>query len=71
MASSTEVELRQEIAEASGIDATWMSLGVINDQHATVEADVRKIRSHPLIPDNVLVGGFLYDVNTGLLEPLT
>ena len=70
MASSTEVELRQEITDASGMDATWMTLGVINDQFATLEADVHKIRSHPLIPDDVLVGGFLYDVNTGLLEPL-
>lgn len=70
MAGSTETELRHRVGEASGIDASWMSLGVIDDQRATVKADVRKIRSHPLIPDNVLVGGFLYDVDTGLLTTL-
>ena len=26
------------------------------------------MRSHPLIPDTVTVGGFLYDVDTGLLD---
>ena len=29
----------------------------------------RKVRSHPLIPDTVKVGGFLYDVDTGLHRP--
>ena len=28
---------------------------------------MRKVRSHPLIPDSVEVGGFVYDVDTGLL----
>jgi carbonic anhydrase len=28
------------------------------------------VRSHPLIPDTVEVGGFLYDVDTGLLDQL-
>ena len=29
---------------------------------------MQKVRSHPLIPDSVKVGGFLYDVDTGLLD---
>jgi carbonic anhydrase len=28
---------------------------------------VHVLRSHPLIPDRVKVGGFLYDVDTGRL----
>jgi len=32
--------------------------------------DVARVRSHPLIPASVLVGGFLYDVDTGLLNQL-
>jgi carbonic anhydrase len=28
------------------------------------------VRTHPLIPDTVAVGGFLYDVDTGRLEQL-
>jgi carbonic anhydrase len=41
---------------------------VVEDQMAALEDDVKKVRSHPLIPDTVEVGGFLYDVDTGLLD---
>ncbi len=27
-----------------------------------------KVRTHPLIPSTVQVGGFIYDVDTGLLD---
>jgi carbonic anhydrase len=30
--------------------------------------DVHRVTSHPLIPESVEVGGFIYDVDTGLLE---
>nr|MCW2727379.1 carbonic anhydrase [Aeromicrobium sp.] len=68
MASSTEAELKQRIAESSGQDASWMTLGALDDQHRTLKADVVRVQTHPLIRDDVQVGGFLYDVDTGLLE---
>ena len=68
MASSSEDELRGQIGARAGSDASWMSLGVIEDQEATLRADVKKVESHPLVPEEVLVGGFLYDVDTGLLN---
>ncbi len=71
MASSSEDELRARVGEEAGVDASWMSLGVIEDQRSTVRADVLKVVAHPLIGDHVTVGGFLYDVDTGLLEPVT
>ncbi len=71
MAKSSESELQQQIGEAAGEDATWMTLGVIEDQLTTIRADVMRVRSHPLISEDVLVGGFLYDVETGLLQPVT
>ncbi|MEO6606142.1 MAG: carbonic anhydrase [Aeromicrobium sp.] len=71
MAKSTEDELKDRLGEAAGEDASWMTLGAIVDQLATIRADVQRVRSHPLISDDVLVGGFLYDVETGLLEPVS
>lgn len=68
MASSTEPELHTKISQSTGTDASWLSLGVITDQKSTLRADVQKVRSHPLINNDVLVGGFLYDVDTGLLN---
>lgn len=68
MASASEAELRIKISESAGVDASWQSFGVITDQRASLGEDVAKVRSHPLIPDTVTVGGFLYNVDTGLLE---
>ncbi len=67
MASATVEELRARVGESAGQDASWQSFGVVTDQVAALEDDVRRVRSHPLIPDTVAVGGFIYDVDTGRL----
>jgi carbonic anhydrase len=67
MASNTEGELRSRISQSSGQDASWLPLSVVDDQLRALGEDVAKVTSHPLIPDTVKVGGFLYDVDTGLL----
>ena len=67
MASHTEAELRERVGASAGSDASWQTFDVVADQLATLEADVRKVRTHPLVPETVAVGGFLYDVDTGLL----
>ena len=41
---------------------------MIDDQLAALQEDVKILRTHPLIPDTVAIGGFLYDVDTGLIE---
>ncbi|MEO7069872.1 MAG: carbonic anhydrase [Nostocoides sp.] len=68
MTKDTEQELRAMIGELAGVDASWMGFHVIADQTAALHEDVRAVRSHPLIPDSVSVGGFVYDVDTGLLN---
>lgn len=68
MATSTEAELKKRVGESAGQDASWMTLGAITDQKNTVTADVLRVRSHPLIGEDILVGGFIYDVDSGLLE---
>lgn len=68
MGSSTEAQMREQLTASTGQDSTWMTLGMITDQRAALAEDVRRVTSHPLIPDSVAVGGFIYDVDTGLLE---
>lgn len=68
MGSSTEAEMRAALTESTGQDSTWMTLGMVTDQRAALKEDVRRVKSHPLIPDSIKVGGFIYDVDTGLLE---
>jgi carbonic anhydrase len=68
MGSSTEAQMRENLTASTGQDSSWMTLGMITDQRAALAEDVRRVKSHPLIPDSVVVGGFIYDVDTGLLE---
>ena len=68
VASNSEDDLREKVGASAGKDASWISFGVIEDQVRTLRADVAKVRSHPLIAEGTLVGGFIYDVDTGLLR---
>ena len=70
MASSTEAQLQERVGASAGQDASWHRFHVVEDQRAALAQDVRTVQSHPLIPDDILVGGFLYDVDTGLLDQL-
>jgi carbonic anhydrase len=67
MASSTEAELHERVSASAGVDATWQPVHVVPDQLAALAQDVDRVRSHPLIPASVTIGGFLYDVDTGRL----
>jgi carbonic anhydrase len=42
----------------------WLT---IKDKDKSVLADVRRIRSHPLVPDDIPIYGYVYDVRTGRL----
>ncbi|MDP3890703.1 carbonic anhydrase [Nocardioides sp.] len=68
MAAHTEQELRTKVGRSADQDASWQPFNVVTDQIASLQEDVQKVRSHPLIPDTVKVGGFLYYVDTGLIE---
>lgn len=70
MASSTEEELRDAVSRSAGQDASWQSFSVVPDQRAALELDVRRVRTHPLIPAATKIGGFLYDVDSGLITQL-
>ena len=68
MTLSTQHELRERVSRSAGQDVTWQPFSVVEDQLAALAEDVAKVRTHPLIPTSVQVGGFLYDVDTGRLE---
>ena len=68
MASCDDAEMRRRVAEATGRDASDLSVGADPDQAERVRTDVAKLAAHPLIAGRAQVGGFLYDVDTGLLD---
>ncbi len=49
-------------AEAQYID--WLT---INDNPTSVVEDVQRIRSHPLVPGDIPIYGYIYDVRSGKL----
>jgi carbonic anhydrase len=68
MTANSERDLRQRITESAGVSADWQMFSVVTDQVRALEDDIQAIRTHPLIPESIQVGGFMYDVDTGLLE---
>ena len=65
---STDEQLQGRVSAASGVDASgWKFLGS-TDGLATLRADLRRIRECPLIPADLVIGGFVFDVRTGGLE---
>lgn len=70
MADGTDEDIRETITERSGLDTTWLDFGTTPDQVQRLHHDVRAARNHPLIKDRAEVGGFMYDVDTGLLTQL-
>lgn len=70
MASDTDDNLRRRINEGSGLDASDLEFGADPDQIGKLHADVDLLRAHPMIAGRAEVGGFLYDVDTGLLDRL-
>ena len=67
MASGNDDEIRQRVADASGLDAGELSVGANPDQVGQLRADVALLSEHPLIAGRAEVGGFVYDVDSGLL----
>ena len=40
----------------------------IENQEESVAQDVARIRSHPLVPKNIPIYGYIYDVKTGKIN---
>jgi carbonic anhydrase len=45
----------------------WLT---IKKQEESVVADVRRLRNHPLVPRDIPIYGYLYDVKTGRLDEI-
>ena len=68
MTTATDAELRTEISARAGAPADGWDFHAVGDQLATLASDLAVIRACPLVPAAVELGGFVYDVDTGLLQ---
>ena len=66
MAAGDEDDVHDAVAAAGGPDTRSLAFLVTADQEATLRADVQRVRSWPYLA-RLRVGGFLYDVDTGVV----
>ena len=67
MVGSTDDELRSRIGALRGVDATGWDFLASTDQLATLHDDIERIKACPLLPPDLQVGGFIFDVHSGEL----
>jgi carbonic anhydrase len=70
MVRDDEVSIHQGIAERHGVDTRSLEFRTVIDQVAALRTDVTRIRALPYLRDDVIVGGAIYHVESGLLEPI-
>lgn len=71
MLTFTNEQIREMLANDTGADASAIDFLPFNDLEASVRDDVATIRSSPLIPNDIPVTGFIYDVRTGRLNAVS
>ena len=70
MVDSTEDEIHARIEAERGIAPSGWDFLATTDQRATMHHDIVLIESCPLLPPDLQVGGFIFDVHSGALVPL-
>lgn len=70
MASATDEQIWEFIYEEHGVDTRSLDFQTVDDQLLSLKQDVQAIRSNPLLPNDLVVGGAIYDVKTGEILPV-
>jgi carbonic anhydrase len=70
MANGDEADIHNEINAQYGIDTSSIEFKTVKDQKKALLEDIQKIRNFPLLNQEVVVGGAIYNVGNGKLEPL-
>jgi carbonic anhydrase len=71
MLTFTNEQLRDKIRQGLGADASQIDFLPFRDLEDSVRRDVETVRNSPLIPKDIPVSGFIYDVRNGRLLEVT
>jgi len=63
-----EERLKKETGKSPVVPARFLAFA---DLEENVRQQIRKVRSHPWIPESIPVRGFIYDVDTGRLREIS
>jgi carbonic anhydrase len=67
MVGTTDAELRERIGALRGVNTDGWEFLASTDQLATLRQDIAAIESCQLLPPDLEVGGFVFDVHSGEL----
>jgi carbonic anhydrase len=70
MLTFTNEQIRDVLEQDTGADASDIDFLPFSDVDQSVRQDLAKIRASPLIPDEIPVRGFVYDVRSGALREI-
>lgn len=70
MATNNESDIHEHIQKEFGVDTRSLEFKTVSDQNKALEIDVNRIRSYPFLNKGVIVGGAIYDVATGKINPI-
>jgi len=63
-------DIRHHLLAYLGVDSGETDFLTFSDLTESVRGDVQKIRTSPLLPKDIIVSGMVFDVATGLLDPV-
>ena len=70
MLTFTNEQIRDQLKQDLNADASAIDFLPFSDVDASVRRDLETIRANPLIPSDIPVRGFVYDVTTGRLREI-
>lgn len=70
MTQDSDSAVHELIANRHGVDTRSLEFRTVADQRAALASDIARISAFPYLPRSLIVGGAIYDVHTGNLEPI-
>ena len=71
MLTFSNEDLHNKVKQELQADASHIDFLPFKDLEQSVRDDVAFLRESPLIPQNIAISGFIYDVKDGRLRPVT
>lgn len=71
MLTFKDSELQERLRRRTGADASRIAFHSFTNLEENVRAQVERIKGNPFIPKDIPVTGFVYDVRSGRLKPVT
>lgn len=71
MLTFSNEDLRTKLKQELNVDAENIDFLPFKDLEQSVRDDVATLKASPLIPKNIDISGFIYDVKSGRLLPVT